>query len=338
MKNDKTLFERYWHLICHRNELPKDGDFYRFKTPIGDVVVFNDEGEYVAFDNRCAHRGTMIYLSDFGNQANSCKYHGWTFKNGKLIIPLANQFMGCDLNKADLNRYQLDWCGDFLFVGIKPSMGLYEQLDGVASHIENISFNISGCTDINAYEYECAWQIAIENALEPYHIDLVHPGTLANLKLEAGVNTFYGSNSVWQAPVGDARIKKQLSRLSTLFNIDYAYEGYMSIFMFPFTMISSTFGYSYAVQSFFPHQTREDRTNFMSRFLTCNLKNARAIDVVLPFFESSAAVNRRVFDEDHTICKMMPTDSWSSEPLKFISTQEIKIAHFRELCKSNDQE
>jgi hypothetical protein len=41
-----------------------------------------------------------------------------------------------------------------------------------------------------------------------------------------------------------------------------------------------------------------------------------------------------VFEEDHSICKIMPTDSWSPEPLEFISEQEVKIAHFRDLCRA----
>lgn len=333
MELGNNLFKKYWHMVCHRNELPNDGDYLRFKTPIGDVVIFNDGGDYVAFDNRCAHRGALIYLSDFGNQPNTCKYHGWTFKQGQLIIPSIDQFKGCDIAKADLNRYKLDWCGDFLFLGITPQMGLHDQLDGVAEYIENISFNISGRLDANAYEYECYWPLAIENALEPYHIGMIHPGTLGNLKLEDGQNIFHAYNSVWQAPIGDEQIARQLRRLGSFFNIDYAYQGYMSVFMFPFTMISSTFGYSYSLQNFFPHQMRDDRTNFMSRLLTCNVKDEHSQKIVQPFFESSAKVNRVVFEEDHSICKIMPADSWSPEPLKFISEQEIKIAHFRDLCR-----
>lgn len=326
------LFRKYWHMVCHRTELPNDGDFLKFKVPIGDVVIFNDSGNYFAFDNRCAHRGAFIYASEAGNQANTCKYHGWTFKAGKLIIPLVDQFKGCNIGQAALKEYQLDWCGDFLFVGIEPENDLYGQLAGAAEYIENISFNISGRLHLSAYEYECSWTIALENALEPYHIDMIHPRTLATLKLESGTNTFHGVNSVWQAPIGNSRIKKQLEKLGRYFNIDYRYQGYMSIFMFPFTMISSTFGYSYSLQNFFPSQNREDRTNFMSRMLACNLRSAHAQKIVQPFLDSSARINRLVFEEDHAICKIMPTDAWSPEPLPYISEQEVKIAHFRELC------
>jgi len=334
MELGKQLFTKYWHMVCHRTELPNSGDFLKFKTPIGDVVIFNDAGDYVAFDNRCAHRGALIYHADFGNQANTCKYHGWTFSAGKLIIPSVEQFKRCKIENASLKRYKLDWCGDFLFVGIAPVHDLYLQLDGVAEYIENISFNINGRLDLSAYEYECAWPLALENALEPYHIGMVHPGTLAALKLEDGSNIFHGSNSIWQAPVGDARIKKQLEKLAPYFNIDYSYQGYMSIFMFPFTMISSTYGYSYSLQNFFPSRDRNDRTNFMSRLLKCNARDEHAQNIIQPFLESSARVNRQVFEEDHSVCKIMPADSWSPEPLEFISEQEIKIAHFRELCRA----
>lgn len=321
-------------MVCHRTELPNDGDFLKFKTPIGDVVIFNDMGDYVAFDNRCAHRGTLIYLTDSGNQANTCKYHGWTFRAGKLIIPSAEQFKGCNIEIANLKKYKLDWCGDFMFIGIAPAHDLYTQLDGVAGYIENISFNINGRVDLNAYEYECYWPLALENALEPYHIDMVHPRTLGVLKLEHGINLFYGFNSIWQTPIGNSRIKKQLENLDSYFNIDYSYQGYMSIFMFPFTMISSTYGYSYSLQNFFPSSVRDDRTNFISRLLKCNASDEHAQKIIQPFLESSAKINRQIFDEDHFICKIMPSDAWSPEPLEFISQQEVKITHFRELCRS----
>lgn len=334
MKLGIDLFNNYWHLVAHRRELPICGDFIKFKTPLGDVVIFNDNGELIAFDNRCAHRGALIYSKDYGNQPNACRYHGWTFKNGSLIIPNPEQFSECDLVTANLKRYALDWCGDFLFLGINPTQSLYDQLNGVATYIENISFNIKSRLDLNAYEYQCYWPLAIENALEPYHIDTVHPQTLATLKLESGINEFYGVNSVWKSPIGSLRANRQLLNLNRFFNIDYQFEGYLSIFLFPFTMISSTYGFSYSIQNFFPSIFSIDKTNFMSRLLAAPLKSDSYVNIVTPFLASCVKVNRAVFEEDHEICKLLPTDTWSSNPLRFISKQEEKIAHFRASCKS----
>ena len=333
MTFENRLFESYWHLVCHRRELQNPGDFVRFDTPGGEVVVFNDAGDLVSFDNRCPHRGARIYTEDFGNQAASCRYHGWTYLNGGIIIPDRSKFNGCKVESAQLNAYRLDWCGDFVFLGVAPVNSLYDQLGSIAEILENISFNIDGRYDFNRYKFDCYWPLAVENALEPYHISMIHPKTLATLMLGDGQNIFDGSNSIWYSPIGNSKIRRQFSGLKRLFNIDYNHEGYMSIYMFPFTMISSTFGYSYSLQNFFPSKFENDGTNFTSRLLTSNAASSASSKILKPLFDSTLSINRKVFEEDHDICKIMPRDSWSAEPLKFASDTESKIVHFRELCK-----
>ena len=332
---DSSLLREYWHLLCHRRELPAKGDYLRFPTAVGDIVVFNDGKDLVAFDNRCPHRGARIYDGASGNQPASCKYHGWTHDAGIMIIPEREKFSHCDLSEARLNQYEVDWCGDFLFVGIRPRTPLYEQLGECAETIENISFNIDVRIDLNQYTYECYWPLAIENALEPYHISMIHPETLATLELEDGENTFIGINSIWKAPIGNARVKRQLQGLKRLFAIDFAYEGYFSLYLFPFTMLSSTFGYSYSLQHFFPATEGGRETHFTSRLLTAPAANERAGAMLSSLFSSTAQVNRRVFEEDHEICKRVPSESWSVEPLRFPNADEVKITHFRESCRKH---
>ena len=333
MALEASLLRDYWHLLCHRRELPQAGDYLRFQTAVGDIVVFNDGQDLIAFDNRCPHRGARLYDGVSGNQAASCRYHGWTHAGGVMIIPQREKFAGCDLSTARLDQYRTEWCGDFLFVGIEPRATLHEQLDDAVAILENISFNIDARADVNQYTFECYWPVAIENALEPYHISLVHPQTLATLALQDGENQFMGINSVWKAPVGNARIKRQLEGLKRFFRIDYAYEGYFSLYLFPFTMLSSTYGYSYSLQHFFPGAAALRQTSFNSRLLTAPVANERAASVLETFFASTVQVNRRVFEEDHEICKRLPADSWSTAALRYPSADEIKISHFRESCR-----
>jgi phenylpropionate dioxygenase-like ring-hydroxylating dioxygenase large terminal subunit len=335
MNLDQILFERYWHLACHRRELSNDGDFIKFNSMQGEIVLFNDAGEIVAFDNKCPHRGARIYADDSGNRAATCGYHGWTYKHGTIIVPEKQRFKSCDIDKARFNTFQIEWCGDFVFFSIAPRVGLYQQLGKTAEILENISFNIDRRIDLNRYNYECYWPLAIENALEPYHIPAVHADTLGTLQLGDGENVLDGANSIWYAPVGAARVGKQLSRLRKLFNIDYQYEGYMSIYIFPFTMISSTYGYSYSLQNFFPAAPDESQTRFTSRLYASSTTGENAARVLDSFFESTVRINRQVFDEDHEVCKLLPRDSWSMEPLKFASDLESKILHFRRTCRES---
>lgn len=333
MKLDETLLERYWHLACHRRELSTDGDFIKLESLLGEIVLFNDGGEIVAFDNRCPHRGARIYTEAHGNRPATCGYHGWTYKNGTIIVPEKERFKSCDIDRARFNTFQVEWCGDFVFFAVKPQMGLYEQLGKTAEILENISFNVDRRLDLNRYDYECYWPLAVENALEPYHISAVHTETLATLQLRDGENVFDGANSIWYAPLGNARLGNQLSRLRKLFNIDYQYEGYMSLYLFPFTMISSTYGYSYSLQHFLPAAQGESRTHFTSRLYASNAANDNAARVLDSFFEATVRMNRLVFEEDREVCKLLPKASWSPAALQFPADTEMKIDHFRQTCR-----
>ncbi|CAB3695583.1 Carnitine monooxygenase oxygenase subunit [Paraburkholderia phenoliruptrix] len=334
MTLDRLLFDEYWHLACHRRELANDGDFIKFDGVSGEVVIFNDRGELVAFDNICPHRGARIYTDAHGNRPATCGYHGWTYRNGTVIVPQRQRFKACDIDRARFKTLKVEWCGDFVFFAVSPRMGLYEQLGKTAEILENISFNVDRRVDVNRYDYECYWPLAVENALEPYHIDAVHAETLATLQLADGENVFDGANSIWYAPLGNSRVASQLGRLRKLFSIDYQYEGYMSVYIFPFTMISSTYGYSYSLQHFFPSCNGADRTHFTSRLYASPTVNANAAQMLGSFFESTIRMNRQVFEEDHEVCKLLPRESWSSKALRFPSDAEAKIDHFRQSCRA----
>ena len=338
MSFDKNLFVSYWHLICHRNELKNDGDFLKFETPIGDVVLFNDKDNIIAFDNKCPHRGAKIYQDDSGNQLASCPYHKWTYRNSQMIIPDKHRFVECNIDDVDLNKYRIEFCGDFIFLGIKPLFELRQQIgDSLLETLEKISFSIKNRLDLNRYNFECYWAVAIENALEPNHVPIIHSKTLGEMQLEEGENVYANANSILYAPIGNSKMKKQLSSMRKFFDISYQYEGYMSIYLFPFTTLNSTFGYSYGLQHFFPSAESENKTKFTSRILISKIAKTEYKEFLDPFFKNYALSVRDVFAEDHEICRLVPRDSWSMEPLKYASELEVKINHFRQMCAKTIQ-
>jgi phenylpropionate dioxygenase-like ring-hydroxylating dioxygenase large terminal subunit len=212
---------------------------------------------------------------------------------------------------------------------------LNEQIGGMFIELEGVSRSIGGRVDFNRYDYQCYWPLAIENALEPYHITAIHRNTLAKLDIGEGGNVIDGLNSVWRAPVQNSRVARQLSALRKFFAIDVQYEGYESFYLFPFSMLSSTFGYSYSLQNFFPaHGGGGDRTHFTSRLLSARARDPDAARMLQSFFESTAVVNRQVFEEDHAAVKLCPRESRSMQPLQYASRLEEKIVHFRESCRA----
>ncbi|MFS0774385.1 aromatic ring-hydroxylating oxygenase subunit alpha [Sphingomonas sp. 1P08PE] len=324
---DRELWETHWHLLAHRSELATSSRFLAFQVAGEEVVAFHDGDSVVVFDNRCPHRGTRIFDGTHGQQRFFCRYHAWSFAKGRMVIPQRETF-SCDLSDVRLNTYQTHWLGEFLFVSRRPAMAIEEQLAGISEILEGISHSIGTRGDLNTYAYQCNWKIAIENALDQYHVAVIHNQTLNKLKMEPARDHYYGINNISYAGVGDERVERRLRSLRRFFEIEFQSEGYIAIHLFPFTFLTSTFGYSYSLQQFYP-LIDQNSAAFTSRFYPARLSPRISPDAMQTFFESSISVNHKVFAEDADICARVPTDTWSATPPPYLSSGEEKIAFFR---------
>ncbi len=326
------LWENYWHLLGHVSEFSEPKSYTRFQVANREAVLFHDGKEIVAFDNRCPHRGARIFDGSAGNAPFLCRYHGWSYAKGKIFIADKSQFSHCDLGAARLSTYKMERLGDFFFVSPSPAHSLLDQLGGMADMLVKISSDIVKRIEIDAYEYTCFWPIAVENALEPYHVSAIHPTTLNKLKLGKGRDERFGSNSAWFTEVGDDRTAKRLSKLSKMFDLNFLHPGYLNIYLFPFSMISSTFGLSYSIQNFLPGSA-DDVCHFYSRLFGSRLRPQFRAELFEDFFKSTAELNRMVFKEDSEICARVPTHSWSLTDPEIYSNSEQRLLFFRQACR-----
>jgi len=321
----EILINDFWHLVAHKSELKENQDFIKLKLSSKEIVVFNDNGVLVAFDNLCPHRGTRILSGTNGKSPITCPYHSWTYKNGELKIPNKKKFIDCDINTADINKLDIDFCGEFIFVCFKPKISLKEQLAGMESSLEVISSDISERLNFTSYKFDSVFPVAIENALESEHVPTVHKDSLSGLKLQDGEYSFLGKNSAWHTTVGNDRINKNLQAISENFDISSQYQGYRNYLIFPFAMLSSTYGYSYSLQNF--HPTKDGKTYFSSRFFSTKIKkNSNVMDF---FFRESIEINRQIFEEDAKICSRVPSESWSIDDLKYSREIDCRIKEYR---------
>lgn len=320
-----TLIRDYWHLVAHRSELAQAGDYVRLDWPLGELVVFNDADTIIAFDNLCPHRGVRYFTDDAGNGRIACPYHGWSFRQGELRIPLRQTFDAAEIAGARLNTFQTAWCGDFLFAALAPVQSLEAQLGGTGPALTAVSRQITARRDFNAFAWQSNWRVAVENALETYHVGAIHPETLGRLGLaEPDADTvFDGGSSTYTARIGDERTRSGLERMKRFFDTDHAFDGYWTVHVFPFAMLSSTYGYSYSMQTFFP-AAAAGQSWFTSRLLTARAKPGAeaALD---GFFESTATMNRRVFDEDHAICARVSPLYDMAKPDRFFAPSELRV-------------
>ena len=323
-EEQKRLFESYFHFIAHKSELPSSGDFLCFTLFENEILLYKEDEEIICFDNICPHRGAPFLCGENeGCRVLTCPYHGWQYRDGKLVIPNKSRFKAEEIENVSLFSYRVEYCGDFIFFSRSPKQSLKEQLGEFFPFLEKISYSITRRRDMNRTPFASNWKLSLENALENYHVPSIHPHTLSPLGLSDGNVTYEGENSLWVSEITNAKAHKKLQRMKTFFKEENYYkENYFSLYLFPFSMISSTFGYSYAFQSFFPHTVEE--TRFYSR--TYEVSSLLNTD---PFYESVVRVNRQIFDEDIAVCNLLQK-SLKKRNVSFVySSQEERIVAFQ---------
>jgi nitrite reductase/ring-hydroxylating ferredoxin subunit len=70
-----------WNFLCLEAELPGPNTYRRSNLGAMPVVVTRDkDGELHAFENRCAHRGSLLVLKESGEAKDIiCVYHNWSY-------------------------------------------------------------------------------------------------------------------------------------------------------------------------------------------------------------------------------------------------------------------
>jgi phenylpropionate dioxygenase-like ring-hydroxylating dioxygenase large terminal subunit len=329
--------EKFWHLVCHRSSIPVHGSFIRIQIGGADLFVHNHNGVLSCYLNSCPHRGARIVNCMDGQSSLQCPYHGWSFQPRQTSVSRYDTFNLSlqDPRQAYLDRWCLEEVAGFVFVAFRPFFSICEQIGHDALEIlVEIGRSVHACYSSQLINYEAAWMIAVENSLESYHVSSVHPSTLGSIGLDDGVDSFWDWTSLWRAFSNNKKLSRSSRLIRQAVDISFDSAGYMSLYLFPFSMLSSTEAISFALQLYQPSaKVADSRTTLRTSLYTPRVVNERMEDSILSFYGSTSAVNQKIFEEDASISALVPVESWSTEPLVYSSCLEQKINHFRGCCK-----
>lgn len=323
----------YWHFACHISELEHENSFVNIKFHRTELFILKENNKYKAYENICMHRGSKLVQGDKGIWNKKCPYHGVIYENG---IPINVDELGLKKSKKRIHliEFKIQSVGEFLFFTSYDNPKSFEEQYGIETfdHLKKISEIIENPLSDDSYTYDCRWEVAIENALEPLHLEEIHPETLNTLQLSKAKNREYDESIIWDHEVENKKIFRGLKKLKKLFAHDFN-ECYHSSYLFPFFFISSTFGYSFSIQTFFPGSEKFE-TNFRSRVFSSKLKDEKNSVILKSFFKSTVEVNKRIFAEDAEICSnLVKKDPHFIGP---IADTEEKILWFRKKLRNFD--
>ena len=199
-KEKEILLFNKWTGVAFSKDIPNNGDalpinFLGFPL----LVVRNQEGEVVVFQNICRHRG-MILVDEKKNIRGTirCPYHSWSYNlDGNLRatphVGGPGQNAHEDIKKKELGLTKIN---STVYLGV-----IFVNISGNADPFEKVNRNLlsrwcefdkslfySNTDSSFILELNCNWKLAVENYCESYHLPWVHPELNIISKLEDHYN------------------------------------------------------------------------------------------------------------------------------------------------------
>ncbi|MBC7967364.1 MAG: aromatic ring-hydroxylating dioxygenase subunit alpha [Fuerstia sp.] len=183
----RDMFSRQWNIVGLAESLSRAGDYIAVEVQGVPVIVHHSDGTINAFRNSCAHRHSMLRPHGTGNQPRlTCQYHGWQYQNdGKVTrVPDGQSFKGIKADQFCLAQVRSEVCGPFVLVCLDDHAASFRShLGDLASEFDT-SFGHHRHFGTWKTTHAVNWKIIVENAVESYHVPLVHPTTFQNYRAE----------------------------------------------------------------------------------------------------------------------------------------------------------
>ena len=203
-----------WHYLCLEIDVPDVGSYRTSMMGAMPVVVARaDDGNVVAFENRCAHRGALICLEDGGRVKDfQCVYHAWRYDLRGNLASVAfrrgvNGMGGMpdDFDMAAHGPRKLRvavLCG-LVFGTLSSEAPCIETYIGsdVLARMRRVLHKKVEVIGRFTQQLPCNWKLYMENVRDTYHASLLHTffTTFRITRLSQGGGVMVGENGVAHA-------------------------------------------------------------------------------------------------------------------------------------------
>ncbi|GGN51931.1 aromatic ring-hydroxylating dioxygenase subunit alpha [Novosphingobium panipatense] len=181
---NERLWTGAWLLAGIESELPSPGSYRLFQHLDRSVILSRaKDGQIRAFHNACRHRGSPLLLEPAGRAMRFiCPYHAWGYDlEGELkSVPSQHDFPCLEKAGNGLVAVRCESHRGFIFINFDDDAPpLTDFLGEFVALTEGYPLERLVVKDRFLVEMECNWKIAYHNFLEIYHVNTVHPRTLA---------------------------------------------------------------------------------------------------------------------------------------------------------------
>src|SRR5262245_38349495 len=176
-----------WSFLCLEAELPKPGSYRRSSLGAMPVVVTRDQaGALHAFENRCAHRGSLLVLNERGEARDIiCVYHNWGYDlAGNLTGVAFRKGLGgkggmpadCHPEAHGPRQLKLAALAGLVFGTLAPDTPSLEHYLGaeIVARIRRVMRAPVKLLGDYSQTLPSNWKLYMENVKDTYHASLLH--------------------------------------------------------------------------------------------------------------------------------------------------------------------
>jgi phenylpropionate dioxygenase-like ring-hydroxylating dioxygenase large terminal subunit len=169
MINDPVLINE-WHVVGRSADLA-EGQLMPARVLAEDLVVWRLNGQIMAWQDLCVHRGTRLSLGKVQDDTLICPYHGWTYNSAGKCVRIPAHPNQKPPEKAQVKVYQAQECYGAIWVSLgNPQHDLPPYPEWEDPMFRSV---VSG-----PHPYRAHAPRAIENFLDMAHLPFVHEGYL----------------------------------------------------------------------------------------------------------------------------------------------------------------
>jgi phenylpropionate dioxygenase-like ring-hydroxylating dioxygenase large terminal subunit len=187
-KECDTVLSKSWVCAGFVHELAEAGDVTPMTVAGKPLLLLrNHEGEIAAFHNVCRHRClTLVDTPKNVGKLIRCPYHAWAYGlNGQLRASPhfggtgVHRPEGFDARKNGLVPVRTHVWQDWIFVNLDGHAPDFEAYAApLIARLDGIDFTkLTPVATLDFGEIATNWKFIMENFIEPYHVQFVHPAT-----------------------------------------------------------------------------------------------------------------------------------------------------------------
>ena len=314
VKERDLLFRRQWHLAGLARDLPVENDWFLTEIAGTEIIVqHTGSGQLRAFVNTCPHRFNALVSEPSGNGRLRCSYHFWSFDGDGMPaqVPLRPglPLEACQTAALSLRRWQVDRCGELIFVSEAPAKNLDAFLGPLAKPLADLSRGLGEEVLRLSQEIAANWKVILQNTVEFDHAFAVHPDTFAPmvdrpLQIVSHETTppHLAYHTVMKPRVGLKPIEQRIEEIFAR-SVIPKMDGYTHWTLFPSSTIGTTENRQFALiryQPISPGVTRAEYRLFVSKIAEITPVEQAILDRVVP---ADVAFTRQLLEEDRRICE-----------------------------------